>query len=182
MSGKIVELLFQEEDTVTVGADMFRIEPGEGGACMCIHAWHGWMLICWIAPPPQPKEEPKEKQPAAESKPEPPKEESKPAPPKEEKKEVKKEEKKEKKEDKKDKKEYESPKPVAGSRNETRVRHGLMVASIYLNTHKRAGQDEPHAPADRRAVETISKCCGLADDFQRDRHVFVDGNAQEIQG
>jgi 2-oxoglutarate dehydrogenase E2 component (dihydrolipoamide succinyltransferase) len=33
MSGKIVELLFNEEDTVTVGADMFKIEPGEGGAC-----------------------------------------------------------------------------------------------------------------------------------------------------
>lgn len=32
MSGTIVELLAKEEDTVTVGADLFRIEPGEGGA------------------------------------------------------------------------------------------------------------------------------------------------------
>ncbi|KAJ7175292.1 dihydrolipoamide succinyltransferase [Mycena filopes] len=31
-SGKIVELLAQEEDTVTVGQDLFRIEPGEAEA------------------------------------------------------------------------------------------------------------------------------------------------------
>jgi 2-oxoglutarate dehydrogenase E2 component (dihydrolipoamide succinyltransferase) len=30
-AGKIVELLAKEEDTVTVGQDLFRIEPGEGG-------------------------------------------------------------------------------------------------------------------------------------------------------
>jgi pyruvate/2-oxoglutarate dehydrogenase complex dihydrolipoamide acyltransferase (E2) component len=33
MAGKIVELLANEEDTVTVGQDLFRIEPGEGGEC-----------------------------------------------------------------------------------------------------------------------------------------------------
>ncbi|KAG0702005.1 hypothetical protein DFH29DRAFT_1079715 [Suillus ampliporus] len=31
-AGKIVELLAKEDDTVTVGQDLFRIEPGEGGA------------------------------------------------------------------------------------------------------------------------------------------------------
>ncbi|KAG1748307.1 uncharacterized protein EDB91DRAFT_1218677 [Suillus paluster] len=31
-AGKIVELLANEDDTVTVGQDLFRIEPGEGGA------------------------------------------------------------------------------------------------------------------------------------------------------
>ncbi|KAG1823633.1 uncharacterized protein BJ212DRAFT_1261826 [Suillus subaureus] len=31
-SGKIVELLAKEDDTVNVGQDLFRIEPGEGGA------------------------------------------------------------------------------------------------------------------------------------------------------
>ncbi|OJA11367.1 hypothetical protein AZE42_05151 [Rhizopogon vesiculosus] len=31
-AGTIVELLAKEEDTVTVGQDLFRIEPGEGGA------------------------------------------------------------------------------------------------------------------------------------------------------
>lgn len=31
VSGKIVELLANEEDTVTVGQDLFRIEAGEAG-------------------------------------------------------------------------------------------------------------------------------------------------------
>jgi len=31
MSGKIVELLVEEDSTVTVGQDLLRIEPGEGG-------------------------------------------------------------------------------------------------------------------------------------------------------
>ncbi|CAE6469975.1 unnamed protein product, partial [Rhizoctonia solani] len=125
MSGKIVELLFNEEDTVTVGADMFRIEPGEGGASSSQ----------------APKEEKKPEPAAEESKPA-PKEESEPAPapPKEEKKEVKeskkeeksekKEDKKEKKEKKEDKKEYETPKPVAGSRGETRVKMNRMRLRI----------------------------------------------------
>ncbi|CEL57800.1 2-oxoglutarate dehydrogenase E2 component (dihydrolipoamide succinyltransferase) [Rhizoctonia solani AG-1 IB] len=121
MSGKIVELLFNEEDTVTVGADMFRIEPGEGGASSSSQA---------------PKEEEKKPEPAAEESKPAPKEESKPAPPppKEEKKEVKeskKEEKKEvKKEKKEEKKEYETPKPVAGSRGETRVKMNRMRLRI----------------------------------------------------
>ncbi|CAE6457517.1 unnamed protein product [Rhizoctonia solani] len=124
MSGKIVELLFNEEDTVTVGADMFRIEPGEGGASSSS----------------QPSKEEKKPEPAEESKPAEeeskpaPKEESEPAPPpKEEKKEAKeskKEEKKEKKEDKKKEKEYETPKPVAGSRGETRVKMNRMRLRI----------------------------------------------------
>jgi 2-oxoglutarate dehydrogenase E2 component (dihydrolipoamide succinyltransferase) len=38
MAGTLVELLAAEEDTVTVGQDLFRIEPGEGGAaCECAH-------------------------------------------------------------------------------------------------------------------------------------------------
>lgn len=36
-AGKIVELLAQEEDTVTVGQDLFRIEPGEAGECSYFH-------------------------------------------------------------------------------------------------------------------------------------------------
>ncbi|KAF8609317.1 dihydrolipoamide succinyltransferase [Ceratobasidium sp. AG-I] len=124
MSGKIVELLFSEEDTVTVGQDMFRIEPGEGGAASSSEA---------------PKEEKKEESKPApeESKSEPPKEESKPAPPppkeekgpKKEEKEYKKEEKKSEKKD--DKKEYkETPKPAAGSRGETRVKMNRMRLRI----------------------------------------------------
>lgn len=121
MSGKIVELLFSEEDTVTVGQDMFRIEPGEGGAASSSEA------------PKQEKKEEESKPAAEESKPEPPKEESKPAPPKEEKEskreEPKKEEKKSEKKD--DKKEYkETPKPAAGSRGETRVKMNRMRLRI----------------------------------------------------
>ncbi|KAG8701167.1 2-oxoglutarate dehydrogenase complex E2 component [Ceratobasidium sp. 394] len=119
MSGKIVELLFKEEDTVTVGADMFKIEPGEGGA-----ATSG-------APKEEPQEAPKEEKkdeasaPAV-SEPEPPKEESKPAPPpKEEKKSEKKEERKESKESKEP-----APGPVAGSRGETRVKMSRMRLRI----------------------------------------------------
>ncbi|KAG8688075.1 2-oxoglutarate dehydrogenase complex E2 component [Ceratobasidium sp. 423] len=119
MSGTITELLFKEEDTVTVGADMFRIEPGEGGASSS-------------SQPPKEDKAPAEESKPEEPKPEPPKEESKPAPPaKEERKEAKeskKEEKKEKKEDKK--KEYETPKPVAGSRGETRVKMNRMRLRI----------------------------------------------------
>ena len=32
-AGKIVELLAKEEDTVSVGQDLFRIEPGAEGEC-----------------------------------------------------------------------------------------------------------------------------------------------------
>ncbi|KDN50090.1 hypothetical protein RSAG8_01426, partial [Rhizoctonia solani AG-8 WAC10335] len=117
ISGKIVELLFNEEDTVTVGQDLFKIEPGEGASSS-------------QSPKEEKKSEPVEESKPAESKPAPPKEE--PAPPaKEEKKEAKeskKEEKKEKKEDKK--KDYEAPKPVAGSRGETRVKMNRMRLRI----------------------------------------------------
>lgn len=117
MSGKIVELLFSEEDTVTVGQDMFRIEPGEGGAASSSEA------------PKQEKKEEESKPAAEESKPEPPKEESKPAPPKEEKESKREEPKKEEKKD--DKKEYkETPKPAAGSRGETRVKMNRMRLRI----------------------------------------------------
>ncbi|KAG9087448.1 2-oxoglutarate dehydrogenase complex E2 component [Ceratobasidium sp. 370] len=118
MSGTIVELLFKEEDTVTVGADMFRIEPGEGGAASSSGA-----------PKEEPKEALKEKKddegsaPAV-SEPEPPKEESKPAPPPKE------EKKSEKKEEKKESKEPPAPRPAAGSRGETRVKMSRMRLRI----------------------------------------------------
>ncbi|KAK0480681.1 dihydrolipoamide succinyltransferase [Armillaria novae-zelandiae] len=107
-SGKIVELLAAEEDTVTVGQDLFVLEPGEAGA---------------TAPPPpkedtpKPPAEPKEQQaakpaaaPAPEKKPSEPKQEPKkelkkgPEPPK--------------------------PAPTAGSRNETRVKMNRMRLRI----------------------------------------------------
>jgi Biotin-requiring enzyme len=40
-AGKIVELLAKEEDTVTVGQDLFRIEPGE--CAFYIYLSRGWI-------------------------------------------------------------------------------------------------------------------------------------------
>ncbi|KAK0220121.1 dihydrolipoamide succinyltransferase [Armillaria fumosa] len=107
-SGKIVELLAAEEDTVTVGQDLFVLEPGEAGGA---------------AAPPPPKEdtpkppvEPKEQQtakPAATPAPE-----KKPSEPKQEPKELKKEP------------EPPKPAPTAGSRNETRVKMNRMRLRI----------------------------------------------------
>ncbi|CAE7217229.1 unnamed protein product [Rhizoctonia solani] len=120
LSGKIVELLFNEEDTVTVGADLFRIEPGEGGAASTSQPKEE------KKPEPAEESKPAESKPAPKEEPAPVKEEKKEA--KESKKEEKKEEKKEKKEEKK--KEYETPKPVAGSRGETRVKMNRMRLRI----------------------------------------------------
>ncbi|KAG9090275.1 2-oxoglutarate dehydrogenase complex E2 component [Ceratobasidium sp. 392] len=125
MSGKIVELLFKEEDTVTVGEDMFRIEPGEGGGASSSAAPKE---EAQEAPKEEKKEESGEGSAPVVSKPEPPKEEPKEEKSeKKEKKEEKKEEKKDKKKEDKESKEPPAPKPAAGSR----------------------GQDEPDAAADR---------------------------------
>jgi 2-oxoglutarate dehydrogenase E2 component (dihydrolipoamide succinyltransferase) len=40
MAGKIVELLAKEEDTVTVGADLFRIEVGASGEGKLLKSHH----------------------------------------------------------------------------------------------------------------------------------------------
>jgi len=55
-AGKIVELLASEEDTVTVGQDLFKIEPGEGGQSSS-------------APKEQSNEEPKQEEPQKEETP-----------------------------------------------------------------------------------------------------------------
>ncbi|KDQ09133.1 hypothetical protein BOTBODRAFT_37373 [Botryobasidium botryosum FD-172 SS1] len=130
-SGTIVELLAQEEDTVTVGADLFKLEPGdapkgapEGGA---------------ESGGAQPKEE-KEQEKKADEKKESKQEETKPEPKKEESKpEPKKEDSKpapapapKAKESKSEAKES-SAKPAAsapGSREETRVKMNRMRLRI----------------------------------------------------
>jgi len=117
MSGTIVELLFKEEDTVTVGADMFRIEPGEGGAASSSGIPKEELKEA-------PKEEKKEDEGSAPAVSEPqPREEPKLAPPA-------KEEKKSEKKEEKESKEPPSPKPVAGSRGETRVKMSRMRLRI----------------------------------------------------
>lgn len=120
-SGTIVKLLANEEDTVTVGQDLFVLEPGEVAA----------------SSPPPPEEEatpaaeaPKETAEPAVPQPPPPSETTKkpetkePVKPKEEK-PVKKEEKK-----KEDKSKPAAAPRVAGSRNETRVKMNRMRLRI----------------------------------------------------
>ncbi|KAF7316255.1 Dihydrolipoamide succinyltransferase [Mycena indigotica] len=110
-AGKIVELLAGEEDTVTVGQDLFRIEPGEGGAA--------------ASPPPssEPKEDtPKEKKDEPKQAEPEKKDAPKSAPPPPPKQEAKKESKPEPKS---------SPAPsTPGSRNETRVKMNRMRLRI----------------------------------------------------
>ncbi|KIK00987.1 hypothetical protein K443DRAFT_678774 [Laccaria amethystina LaAM-08-1] len=120
-SGTIVKLLANEEDTVTVGQDLFVLEPGEVAA----------------SSPPPPEEEaapaaeaPKETVEPAVPQPPPPSDTAKkpetkePVKPKEEK-PVKKEEKK-----KEDKSKPAAAPRVAGSRNETRVKMNRMRLRI----------------------------------------------------
>lgn len=121
-AGKIVELLAKEEDTVSVGQDLFIIEPGEGGAS---------------AAPEEPKtdpEEPKDQQldkttpePRAPSAAEKQSGSIPPEGPKESKKEVKKQESK----PKEDKSKAPPPAPkVPGNRGETRVKMNRMRLRI----------------------------------------------------
>ncbi|KAF8903365.1 hypothetical protein CPB84DRAFT_1845895 [Gymnopilus junonius] len=110
VSGKIVKLLANEEDTVSVGQDLFVLEPGEARS----HA-------SAAAPKeePKPTEEPK----AEKAQPPPPKPlegEKKPEAPKPQAKEA----------PKKEAPAATAPKPVAGSRNETRVKLNRMRLRI----------------------------------------------------
>ncbi|KIM46964.1 hypothetical protein M413DRAFT_440522 [Hebeloma cylindrosporum] len=118
-SGTITKLFANEEDTVTVGQDLFELEPGS-------------VTSSSPAPPP-----PKEEKPPAESEsktqaaPEPPSQQvdksvSKPSEP-EKKVDIPKETKTPKKEEKSA---PPAPKPVAGSRNETRVKMNRMRLRI----------------------------------------------------
>ncbi|KAF8146930.1 dihydrolipoamide succinyltransferase [Mycena galopus ATCC 62051] len=111
-SGKIVELLAEEEDTVTVGQDLFRIEPGEAEA----------------ASQPTPKETEKSESPTAETSA--PKETEKPA-----EKPVEKAPPKPSPQPAKQEPQKESSRPAAaatapGSRNETRVKMNRMRLRI----------------------------------------------------
>ncbi|KAJ7598789.1 dihydrolipoamide succinyltransferase [Mycena floridula] len=109
MSGKIIEFLAKEDDTVTVGQDLFIIEPGEAGQA---------------ASPPKEDSTPASK--AEEPQTPAPKEAVAPKPKEEPKEEPKKQE--SKKSEKKDSKPAEQP--AAGSRNETRVKMNRMRLRI----------------------------------------------------
>lgn len=118
MSGTITEFLANEDDTVAVGQDLLKIEPGEGG---------GGAPAPKEDKPAAPKEDPPAKEEvkpdasvADKAKPEAPKKEEapKPAPAKQEKPAPKETEKKE------------VEQKVAGSRNETRVKMSRMRSTI----------------------------------------------------
>ncbi|KIW69412.1 hypothetical protein PV04_05291 [Phialophora macrospora] len=81
-AGTIKEFLVSEGDTVTVGQEIAKIEPGEGGGGGAKEAKEEPKEP---AEPEPKKEEPKKEEPKKEAPP-PPKKEEKPAPPKEEKK------------------------------------------------------------------------------------------------
>ncbi|EXJ95547.1 dihydrolipoyllysine-residue succinyltransferase, E2 component [Capronia coronata CBS 617.96] len=129
-AGTIKELLVGEGDTVTVGQDIAKIEPGEGGGGGAKEAKQEPKEPASKDQPtssdPEPKkEEPKEEKkeeapppPPKEEKPAPPKEEKKPAPPKEQKKPA-----------------AEEPKGITspfgpGTRNENRVKMNRMRLRI----------------------------------------------------
>ena len=122
-SGKIVELLAQEEDTVTVGQDLFRIEPGEYDLA------------------------------ASSSKPEPEKQQTKEEPEQLKKEELKKEskdqvEKKQPVKESDKRAATEASRATPGNRNETRVRTWYS-APFVLSTQQIIGENEPDAFAYR---------------------------------
>lgn len=135
MAGKITELLVSEEDTVTVGQDLLRIEPGEGGDAEAASGSSSSAEKEKKESQPPAKDdtkpdasvaekaEPKQEQPKQE-----PKKEQAPAPKKEE---TKKESAPAKKEEKQSANEKEAvERKVQGSRNETRVKMSRMRQTI----------------------------------------------------
>lgn len=134
MSGTIVELLAAEEDTVTVGQDLFRIEPGEGGASAAKSEGKSEQKDM-SAEEKQDKSEPSDQQvdKKAPTPPEPSKEDKKATPPPKLDEGSKEPSKKAVKEDKgsdKSSKPSFTPAPAPGSRGETRVKMNRMRLRI----------------------------------------------------
>jgi len=134
MSGTIVELLAAEEDTVTVGQDLFRIEPGEGGASAAKSEGKSEQKDT-SAEEKQDKSEPADQQvdKKAPTPPEPSKEDKKATPPPKLDEGSKEPSKKAVKEDKgsdKSSKPSSTPAPAPGSRGETRVKMNRMRLRI----------------------------------------------------
>jgi 2-oxoglutarate dehydrogenase E2 component (dihydrolipoamide succinyltransferase) len=156
-AGTIKEFLVNEEDTVTVGQDIVKLELGgepssgkkEEAKSEPKEAASNEQETSSQPKGGQEKEQPKQQEekpqpPKQESKPEPPKQQeskpapqpSKPSPPKESK-------------DSKQSKESESKPATIGGREERRVCIPRLFIAYSINT--RIGQDEPHASTDRRA-------------------------------
>ncbi|KAJ7626432.1 dihydrolipoamide succinyltransferase [Mycena polygramma] len=118
-SGKIVELLAQEEDTVTVGQDLFRIEPGEAAASEPASSESSESSPTAEDKAPKETERPEEK-PAEKAPPKPAPQAEKQEPKQEPKKDTKKE----------SSKPAAAAPPTPGSRNETRVKMNRMRLRI----------------------------------------------------
>ncbi len=161
-AGTIKEFLANEEDTVTVGQDLVKLElggPKEGGGKKEASS--------------EPKEAASGDQ-STSSDPEPPrKDDSKPAPPPEEKKPSTPAQEQSKKET--PPKQTEAPKSESkssssattlGSREERRVRLYSYPELAYAAADKILGQNEPHASPNCRASEAVAKYCRLSHNLQ----------------
>lgn len=171
-AGTIKEFLVNEEDTVTVGQDLVKLELGgepSGGSKQEATSETKEAASEEQDTASQPSGEQEQSKPQEESKPNeeekpvpPPKQESKPEPPKQEQKPT-----PPPKQESKPAPPKEEPKQTQpGSREERRVRIIRFTAPIAV-ANKLPGQNEPHAPPHRRAPEAVAKHRCFADDIQR---------------
>lgn len=133
-AGTIKEFLANEEDTVTVGQDLVRMELGGSASS-------GDEKASSEPKEPASKDQPTSSDPEPkkeESKEEPKKEESKPEPTQEKKPEPKKESPPPKQEPKKTETKSSSSQPSLGNREERRVRHNFPSSRIVTNASNRS--------------------------------------------
>ncbi|KAJ8693751.1 hypothetical protein PTI98_008718 [Pleurotus ostreatus] len=133
MAGKIVKFLANEEDTVTVGQDLFIIEPGEGGASSPVPQEQSSSESgkeASEASSVKDSEEPKDQQVEKGTPAPPPPSKSDTQPSSEAPKESKKDVEKASEKSKKDKDSSPAPVSVPGSRNETRIKMSRMRLRI----------------------------------------------------
>jgi 2-oxoglutarate dehydrogenase E2 component (dihydrolipoamide succinyltransferase) len=128
-AGTIKEFLVGEGDTVTVGQEIAKLEPGEGGGGGAKEASSEAKEPASKDQPTSSDPEPKKEEPKKAEAP-PPKKEEKPAPPKEESKPAPKPREEKKTEKKADDKGIESP-FGKGTRNENRVGHVIKLGGRF---------------------------------------------------
>lgn len=189
--GTIKEFLANEEDTVTVGQDLLKLELGgspKGG-----EKQEGGQEPKAPAPdeqstssdPKTQKDEGKSEQelppppPTSEKKPQPSKQESKPSPPPNE--PLKQKEPSPKPQE--SRKPETKPKDTAplGNREERRVGFSMISQRKNLLILTK-GENEPHALAHLRASKTIPEYCSFSNNIQRSRHVEPHAIPETVQG
>lgn len=175
-SGTIKEFLVSEEDTVTVGQEIIRLELGgaPSGGDKQSSSGKDQSAQDSSEPKPQPKEE-KQPEPKPEKKDAP----SKPEPPKQP------EQKKPESKSSTAAETTQSPASTSsgpGSREERRVKSQLSQEAALQKLITGIGQDEPHASPYRRASQAIPEHCGLPHYIQRGRYVQHYGVPKALQG